>query len=330
MAGAQRAVLRVGSPVDVLDPVGSLVGGGAAPLDVDDQMRLGADVPTEANELVRPEVARLALVLPGEVDPLRPLVARPDAPDPVIVLGDVAARPADERRAQRLDPLEDVRAHVVDRVVGNERDLIEPHAAAADEEEREPAQRIRPRWTQREAVLTPRAIGRHRTEVGFRVDLAVAAILLQRRLDPPGEIPRADPDRPPVTDAGANRQAILMHAARAAVLRGDLDAQRMLDLLLARRTRWRIGAGLIPHEPNAIVVAIVGVALPVPRQAARVRRFLETAVAQQLGVQAELDVLEHELGELPVEPRADRVLDGRRVDRDAGAVSRPILARSTA
>jgi hypothetical protein len=35
-------------------------------------------------------------------------------------------------------------------------------------------------------------------------------------------------------------------------------------------------------------------------------------------VQAELDVLEHELGELPVEMRADAVLDLRRVDCDGG------------
>jgi hypothetical protein len=37
-------------------------------------------------------------------------------------------------------------------------------------------------------------------------------------------------------------------------------------------------------------------------------------------VQAELDVLEHELGELPVEARADAVFDLRRVDGNAGRI----------
>ena len=62
---------------------------------------------------------------------------------------------------------------------------------------------------------------------------------------------------------------------------------------------------------RVVVVAVVRLALPVARQTAGVRRLLEAAVAQQLGVQAELDALEHELEELAVELRADAVLDLR-------------------
>ena len=67
---------------------------------------------------------------------------------------------------------------------------------------------------------------------------------------------------------------------------------------------------------GGVVVSIVGVPLPISRQADRVRRLFEPAVAQQLGMQAELDVLVHELGELPIEPGTDVILDRGRVDRD--------------
>ncbi len=72
----------------------------------------------------------------------------------------------------------------------------------------------------------------------------------------------------------------------------------------------------------AIIVAIVRIPFPVSRQPDRVRLLLEPAVAEQLGMQAELDVLEHELGELTVEARIDAVLDRRRVDRDGRLVVR--------
>jgi hypothetical protein len=51
------------------------------------------------------------------------------------------------------------------------------------------------------------------------------------------------------------------------------------------------------------------------------RALFESAVAQQLRVQAKFDVLEHELGELSVKARAEAVRDLRGVDRDAGRVT---------
>ena len=65
-----------------------------------------------------------------------------------------------------------------------------------------------------------------------------------------------------------------------------------------------------------VVVSIVGIPLPVARQADRVRGLFEAAVAQQLRMQAELDVLVHELGELTIQAGTDVVFDRRRVDRD--------------
>ena len=142
MLRAQRPVLRRRGTVGVLDPVRGFVGGRATALDVHHEVRLGADVAAQADELVGPEVARFALVPPRQVAPLGPLVARSDAPEPVVVLGDVATGPADEGRTERLDPIEDVGAHLVHGIAGHQRHLIEPDTTPAVERERQPRQRI--------------------------------------------------------------------------------------------------------------------------------------------------------------------------------------------
>ena len=162
---AQCAILRGRGAVDVLDPRRRFLGSGTATFDVDDEMRLGAEIAAEADELVGAEVARLALVRPGQVDPLRALVARPDAPHPVIVLGDVSPGPADEARAESLGSLEHVRPDLVDGISGHQRHLIDPDAAATVEEDRELGEWIGLRRPQREAILPPAAVRRDPADV---------------------------------------------------------------------------------------------------------------------------------------------------------------------
>ena len=157
---AHRAVLGVRRAVHVLDPRGSLVRRGAGALHVDDEVRLRADRPAERDELVAAEIARLALVPPRLVDPGRTPVARTDAPLPVVVLRDVAAGPADERRLQRLDALEHVGADAVDGIARHQRHLIEPEPALAVEQDRELGERIGLARRQREGVLVPGIVGR--------------------------------------------------------------------------------------------------------------------------------------------------------------------------
>src|ERR687891_107167 len=88
----------------------------------------------------------------------------------------------------------------------------------------------------------------------------------------------------------------------------------MLHFALPWRPCRRIGYRIVPPEPDRIVVAIVGLTFPIARQAYDVRRFLEAAVAQELGVESELDVLEHELRELAVQAGADPGLDLAGID----------------
>src|SRR5205085_12689089 len=102
---AHRAVLRSRCAVAILDPRRGLLHSSAAPLNVDRDRRLGPGGARELYVLVRAEVARLRLVLPGEVRPREPLIARADSPHPAIVLRDVAARPADEGWTESFDLL---------------------------------------------------------------------------------------------------------------------------------------------------------------------------------------------------------------------------------
>ena len=100
-----------------------------------------------------------------------------------------------------------------------------------------------------------------------------------------------------------------------------IDPQRVLDLLRAERPRRRVRHRVVPAEADRVVVAVVRIPFPVPGQPDDVGRLFEPPPAQQLGVQPELDVLEHELGELAVQVGTDAVLDHRRVDGDGGLVA---------
>src|SRR5580765_8360879 len=72
---------------------------------------------------------------------------------------------------------------------------------------------------------------------------------------------------------------------------------------------------VVPGEVQSVVVVpVVGIALPVSRQAESVRRLVETTIANQFRIQSALNILEHELGELPVQNRTDGVLDFARID----------------
>ncbi|HEX4675982.1 MAG TPA: hypothetical protein VH209_11680, partial [Steroidobacteraceae bacterium] len=82
--------------------------------------------------------------------------------------------------------------------------------------------------------------------------------------------------------------------------------------------RDRVGYRIIPAEVEpVVVVSVVGISLPVPRQPNGVRWVLEAAVEKELGMNSVLDASEHHLGELAVERRTDLSLNLRRVDHNA-------------
>ena len=157
VARARGAVARRRRRVAVLDPGGGFLRRGAASLHVDGDRRLGAGSAGKADELVGAEVARLDLVLPGEIDPRRPLVARTDCPLPVIVLRHVAARPADERRRQRRHLLHDVGARRLASIPRHQRDVVDPDRARSGEQNREPRERVVGGRPEHELVFLPLA-----------------------------------------------------------------------------------------------------------------------------------------------------------------------------
>src|SRR5437773_11555769 len=93
----------------------------------------------------------------------------------------------------------------------------------------------------------------------------------------------------------------------------------MFGVFVQKFISRRIVNGIIPDEMQArIVVAVIGVALPVTRQPDRVWHFFKTSVADELGGEPTLDALEHELVELPVELWADFPFDPFGIDNHAG------------
>ena len=73
----------------------------------------------------------------------------------MVVLRDVAAGPAQERGAQRRHARLDVGPNAAHGVAGHERHLIDPHASASLEEDREPRGGVGPLRMQDEGVALP-------------------------------------------------------------------------------------------------------------------------------------------------------------------------------
>ena len=321
VGGAHGPVLGRGRPVAVLDPGRGLFRGRASAFDVHRDRGLGAHAAAERDELVRADVAGLGLVLPGEVDPDGALVAGPDAPRPVVVLGDVAAGPAEEGRPQRRHQRLDVGPHAAHGVAGQERQLVHPHVAPATfEEDREAGVGVGPLRTQLERVSLPVAL--NILDLGFGIHRSAGSVFLERHPDAPVVAGRLQPQVPLVGDPRPHRDPRLVEAVSLDDPVRQLDPKRVLDrLLLEEVVRDGIGDLRVPAEGQPVVVdAVVRVALPVAGEADVVGRFLEAAVPDELGGQPALHALVHELEELPVEPLVDPAFDLRGVDDDAGVV----------
>ena len=83
--------------------------GEALRAEIDGEHRCGVGLPAPADELVGADCVGLGRA-PGIVEARRPLVARPDAVDPVIVGDEIAAGIADQGELQVADEIENVAA----------------------------------------------------------------------------------------------------------------------------------------------------------------------------------------------------------------------------
>src|SRR6202022_4030113 len=154
-------------PIAVLNPGGRLFRRRTASGDVHGNRWLRAHSPSELDEFVGAEVARLRLVRPGEIDPRWTLVARTDAPPPMVILRDVSAGPADESGMQPPNLLEYIATHTANSGLGNERNLVEPDPSSSGKEDCESRQRVRPCGSEQEIVSPP--IPGDATHCAFRV-----------------------------------------------------------------------------------------------------------------------------------------------------------------
>ena len=209
VAGAQGAVPGRRRSVAVLHPRGSFRRRRAPALDIDGDRGLGPDGAGKSDELVGAEVAGLELVLPGQIDPRGPGVARSDPPRPAVILRDVPARPADERGTQRPHLLEDIPAHAPDGVARHERHLIDPQRAGAREQDREPRVRVARLRLQREGVLRP--VTGDALYRGLAVDAPSGHVGLERHRHAAGELLGLHPDGAVVLDTAPDVEARLMN-----------------------------------------------------------------------------------------------------------------------
>lgn len=296
---AQGPVPRGGGSVAVLDPRGGFLRRRAPPLHVHRDRRLRSHAPAEGHELVGADVPRLRLVAPGQVGPDGTAVAGPDPPGPVVVLRYVAARPADERRAERGHQRLDVSPHPGDGVPRQERHLVDPHASLPLEEDGEPGVRVGPVRNEREPVLRPVALDPPDLRLGVRPP--AGPVLFQAHEEAPLVAARLQPEVPVVGESRPDRDARLVDPVPLDGALADVHAEGALDGLLVEVVeRDRVGDGVVPDEAHPVVVdAVVRVALPVAGEAEVVGRLVEAAVQHQLGGQPPLDAFVHELGELP-------------------------------
>src|ERR1043166_554821 len=180
VSSAHRAILRRRRSVTVFNPRRSFFDSRTATFDVDRDGRFGTRSARECHELVSAEVARLGFILPRQVGPGDALVARVDAPQPVIVLRDVAAGPANKRRVELFDLFENIATHTAGRsVTRQQRHLVDPNRTFSGNEDREPGERIAVQRIQGKLILSPIGLS-NVIDMRFRVNLTEVYIRLER------------------------------------------------------------------------------------------------------------------------------------------------------
>ena len=116
--------LRLAGERDVFDPLRHLLDCAAPHVAAD--VRIRADHLAEVQEFMGSEVVVLDHATPVGVDPPRALLPEADPVHPVVLVGEAAARPAEDRRLQLLQGFDDVDADAPD--IGDRRVLAHPHA----------------------------------------------------------------------------------------------------------------------------------------------------------------------------------------------------------
>src|SRR6185437_6383036 len=209
---AHRAILRRRWSITVFNPRRSFFDSCTTTFDVHRDRGLSTSGARERNELIGAEVARLRLILPGQVRPCGTLVARPDAPHPAIVLRDIAAGPANESRIELLDLFENIATHTARRSVArHQRHLIDPNSTFPRKEDRKARERISTHGFQRELILPPLAFS-DVGDIGSSVNLAEVYIRLERGRNAPIVMRCPGPDVTSIFDPSANRNTRLINS----------------------------------------------------------------------------------------------------------------------
>src|SRR5207302_5468179 len=109
-------------------------------------------------------------------------------------------------------------------------------------------------------------------------------VLLQRNRDVTFEIGSFDPQVSVIGETGAYRHISLINPAALSVIGSHFHFERVIsDLsLLCGRIEHR----LTPEKADGIIIAIVGIAFPIARQARGIGALIEAAVADEFGIES--------------------------------------------
>jgi hypothetical protein len=129
----------------------------------------------------------------------------------VIVLRNVAARPAKEGGLDRTYALEHVRPYAVRRIARQQRHLIDPYAPGPREEDGESGKGIAPLGPKRERVPPP--IAGHVSDLRGGVNLSAADVGFERHRDGAGVTGRLEPEIAVVGHVRPDRESGLMDAS---------------------------------------------------------------------------------------------------------------------
>ena len=144
-------------------------------------------------------------------------------------------------------------------------------------------QRIGLRGCKSEFVFRP--LARNVLDLRLRVGCSAGLIRFKRHGYLAGETTRFQPEIAVIGNALPHRNSPLADAPSLTIVGGHVNAQGMFHPVSLQIPGHRIRNGIVPPEVQCgIVVAIVGLPFPIARQADRVGRFIEAAVADQFGI----------------------------------------------
>ena len=184
-------------------------------------------------------------------------------------------------------------------VARQQRNLVEPQLPFAWKQNGKFCERVGFGGPEREGILLPipSNLWEHRARVFFPVCL----IRLQRDDNLSYIVCTLQPNISFIVDSCPNRNPTLMNASPLFEFALHIHTKRVLagQRILIPIDR-KINVSIPSQAQSGIIVSVIRITLPVSRQSEGIRLLVEAAIAHQFRIEPAFNILEHELGELPI------------------------------